>query len=486
MNSSYIANYVKLETNEPGTVNKMKEQQRGSQFGEGDESCRVNNEEEKGSGDKSNKREESLDLCIRLCEDQYPLLAERLYRDIQNMELYDVFRNQVLKHPKVCQAFIGELEKKAYTDIKFLFLSNRGKIDKIVSEQMCVVNESEEERSERRRQKALVDRRVDRISYNVRMISWVIYYGHHQLLQYIVQQIDRNNEINELIGIAECTPHQSNYGISACNDQENENSRLVEGSKSGIFKRIKSAISRLFRRKTKAQKSGLSTCAERNIEDIEDSELSESNWLREKYRLLLLACCTGDVQMVRVLLPVCQEAINWVGQVRDYIFYDTPLVTACRGGYSKVVEELVKAGADVNLHGTGLNAKTPLIAACEEGHVSVVKELVKAGADVNFHSTNLISQTPLTEACGRGYVNVVKELVEAGADVNLRDTEGNTPLTAACTKGYECVVQQLLKARADPNLQDQQGHSPLMITSYKNHLSVSSELLKAGAETYFL
>jgi hypothetical protein len=85
-----------------------------------------------------------------------------------------------------------------------------------------------------------------------------------------------------------------------------------------------------------------------------------------------------------------------------------------------VVEELVKAGADVNPQGKGYTLlsgwkDTPLIAACEGGHVSVVEELVKAGADVN--PQDRWGNTPLKAAVRECPLSAVQYLVEHGADL---------------------------------------------------------------------
>ncbi|XP_056000521.1 uncharacterized protein LOC130046350 isoform X2 [Ostrea edulis] len=430
MSSSYIANYVKPQKSEPVIVNKMKVKQSESESHKGIEGSNASEGKKKESDDKNSEREEPFDLCIRLREDQYPLLAERLYRDIQNMELYDVFRNQVLKHHHVCQAFIGVLETKSYRELKSLFLSSQAEVDKIVSKPEC----REEERNEWVRQLVLIDRRLKRddkgktlneFMHNVRVISWVIYYGHHRILQFIVQQTEQHNEISELFEITGNTPHQSKSGMYTCNEQESLNNRLVE-----------------------------------------------------EYKLLLLSCFSGDVQTVRVLLPLCKKAINSGGQISTYWSQYSPLTAACEGGHVSIVKELVKAGADISLQDTWWN--TSLIAACKAGHVTVVEELVKAGADVNIKV--MFTNTPLIAACEEGHARVVEELVKAGADVNLQDTLGNTPLIAACYGGHESVVEDLVKVGADINLQDRQMHTPLIAACDRGHVSVVRELMKAGAD----
>ncbi|XP_056008710.1 uncharacterized protein LOC125661395 isoform X2 [Ostrea edulis] len=435
MSSSYIANYVKPQISEPGIVNKVKEKQSDSQSIEGDESNNDSEGEEEESDDKNSEREESFDLCIRLREDQYPLLAERLYRDIQNMELYDVFRNQVLKHPQVCQAFTGVLETKSYTELKSVFLSSQGKIDKIVSKRECIAEESEEKSdwSEWDRQSALVDQRCKRnhkgeflIMFNVRVISWVIYYGHYHILQFIVQQTEQPNEVSELFWITGNSPHQSKSAIymNTCNKPEIENNRLAE-----------------------------------------------------ECRLLVLSCYSGDIQIFRVLLPFCKKAITGIGLYSEDIHWShLPLSAACNGGHIAIVKELVKLGADVNLQDGHLN--TPLIAACEGGHISIVKELVKLGTDVNPQNR---VDTPLIAACRGGHITIVKELVKLGADVNPQNRLGDTPLIDACQGGHISIVKELVKLGTDVNPQNRVD-TPLIAACRGGHITIVKELVKLGAD----
>ncbi|XP_056001314.1 uncharacterized protein LOC125653620 isoform X2 [Ostrea edulis] len=443
MSSSYIANYVKPQAIEPGIVNKINEKLSDSQSIEGNVSNNDRDQKEKERDDKTNEREESFDLCITVHEDQYSLLAERLYRDIQNMELYDVFRNQVLKHPQVCQAFIGVLETLTFTELKFLFLSKQENVVKIVSKKKNVLEESENEwewSENLQLQEMLVCqkfnpndmgvRSCDGNTYNVRVISWVIYYGHYQILEYILQQTEQHSDVSELFEIKGASPQQSKHWI---------------------FTKIMNTIFNRGQRE-------------------------------EKLRLLLLSCYSGDVQTVRVLLPVCKTAINEKGRIIDCIHMtkyigSSPLTAACEEGHLAIVEELVKAGADVNLQYRQGNI--PLIPACKGGHVIMVKALLKAGAYINVKDNE--GNTPLIAACDGEHVSVVKELVKAGADVNIPSRWGNTSLIAACKGGHVGMVKALVKAGADVNLQDRLGNTPLIVACKGGHVSMVTALVKAGA-----
>ncbi|XP_062574474.1 uncharacterized protein LOC134236314 [Saccostrea cucullata] len=121
ISSSYIANNVKVQECKKELEVECKQDENEEFSGEEHETLRT-------------ERSQNLyDLSLRLREDQCPMLAERLYRDIENMELYDVFMNDVLKHPRVCQAFIEVLKTKSYKELKSLFLSVQKDVSKVVS-----------------------------------------------------------------------------------------------------------------------------------------------------------------------------------------------------------------------------------------------------------------------------------------------------------------------------------------------------------------
>ena len=84
----------------------------------------------------------------------------------------------------------------------------------------------------------------------------------------------------------------------------------------------------------------------------------------------------------------------------------------------------------------------------------LVEPLLEAGADANLHRTD--GATALFIAALRGHSEIVAALVEAGADpakaisdetdVNARDTKGWTALMKMADKGSMLLVEPLLKA----------------------------------------
>lgn len=121
--------------------------------------------------------------------------------------------------------------------------------------------------------------------------------------------------------------------------------------------------------------------------------------------------------------------------------YGLPVIfMAAQMGDSNVVKALLDAGADANAKiGTSFNDDgvgyagtsdgTVLGYAAAKGHAQVMQDLVKAGADVN--GSGPAGTTPLMQAVDSGNFEIVKWLIDAGADPNAKNATGGTALGTA-------------------------------------------------------
>ena len=135
---------------------------------------------------------------------------------------------------------------------------------------------------------------------------------------------------------------------------------------------------------------------------------------------------------------------------------------------------VLNAGGDLN----SIDLDNELCNAAFFGHWKVVDFLIKHGADVN-HALPDTGETPLHSAlckAGRPYfLYVVKLLVENGADVNARTipgmetgafmrdirTKGETPLHRAAAYCDEEIILYLIEHGADKEARDANADSPL-------------------------
>ena len=151
------------------------------------------------------------------------------------------------------------------------------------------------------------------------------------------------------------------------------------------------------------------------------------------------------------------ESLAWVFNKTDFSGR-IPIHIACCKGYKEIVDILIRASADVNK--VGFSGWTPLHSACCKGYKEIVDSLIRASADVN-KAENVLGLTPLHSACTYDIEEVVETLIRAGADVNKVGTSGETPLHTACSYSIKEVVETLIRAGADVNKADNNGKTPL-------------------------
>lgn len=137
------------------------------------------------------------DLCVKLQEPKYHLLAARLFKDVLNREKY-VFWTKFLKHPVVLKCFIEEMTRLPYSELCSIFLSG---LNETNEKKIHGYKREDDERYPIEVIRLLCyDSNV--IHYDgkkAKLISFVIYYGHHQILQYIVDQMMKEkSNVNDL------------------------------------------------------------------------------------------------------------------------------------------------------------------------------------------------------------------------------------------------------------------------------------------------
>lgn len=465
MNSDYVAKYIKIDT---CTMIKSKR--------------KIEKKEHESSmnfqqGEVVDESEGVIDLFIQLEEPYYQLFAERMHSDIENGEFKNVFRNQALKHPAVAQAFIKIIEGKSYTELYSIFLSEMRETSK---KTYGWSNDSSYEYTP-----SDVGRLESTISYCKRVICFVIYFGHHLILQSIIDQLkEKSKNTHDLFRVPNNVPSFS----------------TEDTKKSGNKTEV--GISRYF------NLAGDCVSLDESMEDY--SIESRKRFLAEQFRLLCIGCYSGDPKTIEILLTnIEKDVVNmqenkahfWknlhlksrplvIASKHGYLEIvkklieagacinhddgsNTPLTTACRNGYLDIVKELIIAKADINMK---YNQYTPLAAACEHGHLDIVIELINANACTNLNAKN----APITLASKNGHLNIVEELLKHSTDVNPEDYY-QTPLSAACGNGHSIIAQMLIKAGANVNPKNKY-QAPLTSACKKGNLAIVEALIKAGAD----
>jgi ankyrin repeat protein len=262
--------------------------------------------------------------------------------------------------------------------------------------------------------------------FNVRVISWIINYGHTHLLQEIVNHVECNNHSISLI-----------FGSNVM-----ENTRLLLlGCYSNTLDMVELILKYVD---PKCIDMDLMSCGTISYND-------SHRWNTP----LTVASETGNLCVVKALL------INHADINKCNFWKQSPLLIASIYGQCDIVKCLLSSGVDINLRDQ--DGQSPLFTASWEGQSDVVKCLLSSGADINLCDER--GQSPLFIASMSGRCDVVKYLLSSGADINLCSNLEQSPLFIASLKGHCDVVKSLLSSGANINLCDEDGQSPLYIAS---------------------
>lgn len=102
---------------------------------------------------------------------------------------------------------------------------------------------------------------------------------------------------------------------------------------------------------------------------------------------------------------------------------------------------------------------TPLMRAAKSGETRMVFELLQAGAEIA--ATNSDGNNALWLACVGANLDTLDVLLRAGSDINHQNDNGASCLMYAASTGKHAVVEKLLAAGADPHLKTLDDFSAL-------------------------
>ncbi|KAM6278363.1 oxysterol-binding protein-related protein 1 isoform 1-T4 [Spheniscus humboldti] len=198
----------------------------------------------------------------------------------------------------------------------------------------------------------------------------------------------------------------------------------------------------------------------------------------EAEQQLLHDARNGNAEEVKQLLDTMNKGeisfdINCKGRSKSNMGW-TPLHLACYFGHTVVVEDLLKAGADVNV----LNdmGDTPLHRAAFTGRKAVVMLLLQCNAD-----TSIVNGSGETakEVTHDKDIRIMLEAVERTQERKLEEE-----LLGAAREGETGKLTALLNKPKPPdiNCTDQMGNTPLHCAAYRAHKHCALKLLKNGAD----
>ncbi|TNN29788.1 Ankyrin repeat domain-containing protein 29 [Liparis tanakae] len=156
---------------------------------------------------------------------------------------------------------------------------------------------------------------------------------------------------------------------------------------------------------------------------------------------LTASCRSGDVSSFLVPLSADFTVLLFLSRFLALQGGGTALTVASQHGRSKVVETLLRNGA--NVHDQLNDGATPLFLAAQEGHVTVIRQLLSSGAKVNQSRED--GTGALWMAAQMGHGEAVRVLLLRGADRDADRQDGSTALFKAAFKGHNGVIEELLK-----------------------------------------
>ena len=148
------------------------------------------------------------------------------------------------------------------------------------------------------------------------------------------------------------------------------------------------------------------------------------------------ASATGKINNVTRLLARDPQLVN--AYAEDGF---QPLGLASYFGHLDTAEYLIKAGAPINSPSHNALKAAPIQSAVAAGHQKVVQMLLRLGADPNAREQG--GYTPLHAATQNGDEDMIRILLYGGADLTLRGKDGKTPLDLAMESGDEKTIMIL-------------------------------------------
>jgi len=172
----------------------------------------------------------------------------------------------------------------------------------------------------------------------------------------------------------------------------------------------------------------------KNVESL-IPQIGDVNVRNSKGKTALhIACLSGRSKMVELLLKNGAN-VNIIDQSGKL----SPLHEAVMSGNKLIVAFLLEKGAMKDVADNYGN--TPLHLAVKSVNTGIIKLLIISGCNVNVKTLDKI--TPIHLAAGIGNLEIVKELIRAGEKVDVRDYYGETPADKARSKEHKDVYLYL-------------------------------------------
>ncbi|XP_062575733.1 uncharacterized protein LOC134237623 [Saccostrea cucullata] len=401
-------------------------------------------------------------LTIKIPECDYITLANRLYRDTKDLKLYNVFGSEFLHNAKMCNYFLLALTDDKEVNVQDMFLSPisdfkdsqavsfpcRKNLDAeefaklplsiLIEDPSDIFIELDEEDIHDDSYAFLFPRNC-----RIRLISWVVGYGHEAILRYLHDKMSLNNtDIGAVFGTE--VESQLRYLLLGCYSR---NAYIV----GFILNHTNPACINRYPCLKEKDSDGIS--------------------FYTPFTPLILSVLLKSVDIVDILLKagadvnVCDANGN------------TPLDFAIYTSEINTIKTLIEAGTDLN---RCENGTPPLVFAAKLNNTDAVKSLLTNGAHCNYRTED--GTTALYFASKNGNIDMVKTLFEFGADYSIYKNKDKSPFCIATAEGHLFVLEFLLEKGANCNFVDECSRTPIILASERGFLEIVLFLLNKGAD----
>ncbi|RDD41715.1 Transient receptor potential cation channel subfamily A member 1 [Trichoplax sp. H2] len=156
---------------------------------------------------------------------------------------------------------------------------------------------------------------------------------------------------------------------------------------------------------------------------------------------------------------------------------NTVLHLAAMNNHRDTVKYILDYTKIKDINARNANGQKPIHLASKFGHNRVVNHLIKFGAEIN--NKDLFCNYPLHYAARSGHTTTVELLLDKRAKINVVDRSDKTALYLACANGHTETAKLLLTRGADPTAINNQGLSCLDIAIENNQTEIGLQIIRS-------
>lgn len=161
----------------------------------------------------------------------------------------------------------------------------------------------------------------------------------------------------------------------------------------------------------------------------------------------------------------------------------TALIFACSANHEKLVDTLLKNGANPNIQDK--NNRTALYYAFEAKNMNIINSLINF--NININTLDDENNDPLMWAIQTKNLEALKLMLDKKLNLNTRNKFGKTTLIAAIEAGDLEIINFILTQKESNdliNIIDNGKNSPLLLCLEKGYIETANLLLARGANPF--